>query len=394
MIRSQALVYLFLLVALVLASTSASAQLAATGISPNPMRIGQNVVLEGSGFGARDSMEIQLVRGDRRGAIAQIRGGQIRSWTDTRIELAPLPVPGEGRYYLDLLRRSAPAEGRGLGPDLSAGLAFEAVLPAASIASIGPGRACPGDVLRIRGSNFTDLRGVFMILWVKVGEDRPYTVSITNDRIVRWSNSEIQIRIPADLPAYVSPGTRYRIILAADDEVVRTVARSPIAELPDDCGSTAAPGTGPNARNRAELEFRVAPMKNTGQVSDILVFGGTFVAGTSLGDRLPRQSAQVEWKITRDGGFVKGAILDVRKRRTPFLQRVTANQSGAYRLELRLLSGPEMIFQPNLQGARVLVTDVTKKRVHPDQIKRKPKRRTPLPKQPIKNMPELPPSGP
>lgn len=363
-------------------------------IEPDPVVIEQTATLHGSGFGERGSVAIQLVSHEAGGApLTPISEAHVRSWSDDRIELA-LPIRSEGRYGLRLARPDDGSEV--LRRSNQSGISFDVVLPRPTITGYSAASVCPGQLFSIRGSGFTRIRGAFTILWDKTGPDRTPGITIRTERVTAWMDDQIRFRVPTDLPAYIAPGTSFRVALATrGDGGLRVRARGPEGRIPESCAGregraptsvvplspTQQRGIRPEPASRPDLRvqpgigpggpmplrFDLAPMPSRAVVGNVLVFGGTFQAGPALAEALRGSRAQVEWSIKRGSAIVRAGLVDVRGRSTPWLERVDATEAGTYRLEMRLLGGGPagMTFAPNLSGAQVVVTAVANQVVDP-----------------------------
>ncbi|MAE95091.1 MAG: hypothetical protein CL910_10560 [Deltaproteobacteria bacterium] len=338
------------------------------------------MTVRGRGFAT--PAENRLVFGDYGGAgEAEVPAGRVVSWTDTRIVVNP-PISAPGRYFFRMTVRRSGEGGLGaISTTDSDGISFDAVLPRPTIRGYRKSDVCPGSVLEIEGENFTGIRGAFRILWDKIADGRTYGVGLRDDAIVGWTDTQIRLSVPNDLPAYIAPGDTYQVVLAeSQGSGVRSVARGPRAQLASGCGGrpTIAPAaTTPGIGTWHGLDFTLAPVPKAVGVGDDLVFGGTFEAKTEELIRCLRSTPlQVRWRIVRDGsgGSVAQGEVRLNTRRKGLLARARSVSVGTYRLELNLVDPPRDVrFRPDLGGATVTVGAARLDRKVPLQPRVEPK---------------------
>lgn len=379
---------LALAVLLAVGTQSASAELRIRTISPNPMVIERPVTLEGTGFGEPGERHLFYgAYGALGGAPAGDLGATaVRSWSDTRIVL-DIPIRVEGRYWLRIatLPGAEEATPRPGVVELSGvvehGISFDAVLPTPTISRYSPSAVCPGGNFSIHGNGFGRRSGMFTILWDKIGEGRDYSVSIRDGALLGWTNSEIRFRLPNDLPAYISPGDRFRIRLGkpSDGRALTVVARGPDGRLGENCDIHQAitPGRTPQIGPPRAVSFKLAPLRGIATVGDKIFFGGTFTASPELQSRLRSSPLSIDWKIVRQGESRAAATgrVELRGRRTPLLVNAVAPRAGTYHLELTMVDRPRDVrFRPDLSTARIQVNAKLRgEQIDPKMMKKLPK---------------------
>lgn len=156
-----------------------------TAVAPAHGNVFDTVALTGSGFGTGPGGTYSLCLETPTGGV-NLQDSYIVSWSDTEIIFYIPMLPQAGDYRVQLLSS-------GMGPDHTPGtyptftLDNQYVNTSSTVDSVDPERAFPGDIVTMTGSGYCPIPGTI-------------NLSSRECEIISWSDTEIQYRIPNDMP--------------------------------------------------------------------------------------------------------------------------------------------------------------------------------------------------
>lgn len=189
-----------------------------TYVSPNPVAIGQELVISGSGFGNKPA-GVEFSEASTN--VRSITKYELKSWTDSEIRVTLL----EGLSYLNLynvvvttysgLRITSP-QSLTVNPKASPG----------KITQISPNMVAAGDEITIKGSGFGDKTGGIQFTEAGTPSNFPFTIKYG---ITKWTDSEVKIVLLEELKKF--PAT-ISVLTASGEKIISFQSLHPKTSTP------------------------------------------------------------------------------------------------------------------------------------------------------------------